>query len=320
MTLRVGINGFGRIGRSVFRILAERPDIDVVCINDLFDNEQLAYLLKYDTVMRIFPREVRSDADFMYVDGIKTHMTAERDPAAIPWSRLGVDYVIESTGVFTSRDKLAKHLTAGAKKVILTVPPKDDIDAMIVMGVNDHTLKSEHRLIEQVLNALERQLEQLGVGKFDAEFFEQALDFFANFADGCHHYKEEVALFPSMERRGMPRESGPIGVMLQEHDWGRACLAGIRQNLEGARAGSSQSMEAIREHAGDYIDLLRQHISKEDNVLFRMAEQVLPPEEVEVLWKEFHNEDNPRVASGVRKRYEEVAEALKARSLAVAAP
>jgi glyceraldehyde 3-phosphate dehydrogenase len=147
MTLRVGINGFGRIGRSVFRILAERPDIDVVCINDLFDNEQLAYLLKYDTVMRIFPREVRSDADFMYVDGIKTHMTAERDPAAIPWSRLGVDYVIESTGVFTSREKLAKHLTAGAKKVILTVPPKDDIDAMIVMGVNDHTLKPEHRLV-----------------------------------------------------------------------------------------------------------------------------------------------------------------------------
>src|SRR6476660_4340611 len=145
--IRVGINGFGRIGRSVFRILAERPDVQVVAINDLFENEQLAYLLKYDTMMGVFPREVASDADALYVDGKKVVMTAERDPAAIPWGDLGVEIVIESTGVFTRREQLQKHLTAGAKRVILTVPAKDEIDATIVVGVNDETLKATDRLV-----------------------------------------------------------------------------------------------------------------------------------------------------------------------------
>jgi len=148
--IRVGINGFGRIGRSVFRILADREDIEVVAINDLFENEQLAYLLKYDTMMGVFPQEVTSDADALYVggkDGKKIVMTAERDPAAIPWGDLGVEIVIESTGVFTKRAQLEKHLVGGAKRVILTVPASDEIDATIVVGVNDETLKPTDRLV-----------------------------------------------------------------------------------------------------------------------------------------------------------------------------
>ncbi len=145
--IRVGINGFGRIGRSVFRILDGREDIQVAAINDLFENEQLAYLLKYDTMMGVFPREVSSDEGALYVDGEKVVMTAERDPAAIPWGELGVDIVIESTGVFTRREQLAKHLQGGARKVILTVPAKDEIDATIVVGVNDETLKPTDRLV-----------------------------------------------------------------------------------------------------------------------------------------------------------------------------
>jgi len=145
--IRVGINGFGRIGRTVFRILSDRQDVEVVCINDLFDNDQLAYLLKYDTVMRVFPKAVRVEADAMFVDGKKTLMTEERDPAKIPWGKLGVQVVVESTGVMLTREKLEKHLAGGAKRVILTVPPKEEIDAMIVMGVNDDTLKPEHRLV-----------------------------------------------------------------------------------------------------------------------------------------------------------------------------
>jgi glyceraldehyde 3-phosphate dehydrogenase len=147
MTIRVGINGFGRIGRSVFRILSDREDMEVVCVNDLFDNAHLAYLLKYDTVMRVFEKEVSADSDAMYVDGEKVVMTAERDPAKIPWGRLGVEIVVESTGVLTKREKLEPHLTAGAKKVILTVPPKDAIDAMVVVGVNDSKLTREHRIV-----------------------------------------------------------------------------------------------------------------------------------------------------------------------------
>ena len=147
MSVKIGINGFGRIGRSVFRILSDRDDVEVVAINDLFENEQLVYLLKYDTVMGVFPKEVRADDDFMYVDGHKIAMTAEKDPAKIPWGDLGVDIVIESTGVFTQKEQLQKHLDAGARKVILTVPAKGEIDATIVMGVNDDQLKPEHRLV-----------------------------------------------------------------------------------------------------------------------------------------------------------------------------
>ncbi len=145
--IRIGINGFGRIGRSVFRILSERDDMEVVAINDLYENEQLAYLLKWDTLMRVFPKEVSADAEALYVDGKRIEMTAERDPAAIPWGRFKVDIVVESTGVHTKKEALAKHLAAGAKKVILTVPAKDEIDATIVMGVNDDTLKPEHKLV-----------------------------------------------------------------------------------------------------------------------------------------------------------------------------
>jgi glyceraldehyde 3-phosphate dehydrogenase len=147
VTIRVGINGFGRIGRSVFRILSGRDDMEVVCVNDLYDNEQLAYLLKYDTVMRVFQREVTADADAMYVDGRKVVMTEEKDPAKIPWGKLGVEIVVEATGVLTRREKLEPHLAAGAKKVILTVPPKDKVDAMVVVGVNDGDLTSAHRIV-----------------------------------------------------------------------------------------------------------------------------------------------------------------------------
>jgi len=147
VTIRVGINGFGRIGRTVFRILSDRDDVEVAAINDLYDNAHLAYLLKYDTVMRVFHKDVSTDHDTMTVDGKKVLMTEEKDPAKIPWGKLGVDVVVESTGVLLTREKLQGHIAGGAKKVILTVPPKDEIDAMVVIGVNDGMLKPEHRIV-----------------------------------------------------------------------------------------------------------------------------------------------------------------------------
>jgi glyceraldehyde 3-phosphate dehydrogenase len=147
MAIKVGINGFGRIGRSVFRIISDRDDMEVVAINDLFENEQLAYLLKYDTVMGIFDKEVTAGKDTMTVGNERVVMTDHRDPAEIPWKKLGVQIVIESTGVFRNREPLEKHLAAGANKVILTVPAKEEIDATIVIGVNDEQLKPEHRIV-----------------------------------------------------------------------------------------------------------------------------------------------------------------------------
>ncbi|MEL6340437.1 MAG: type I glyceraldehyde-3-phosphate dehydrogenase [Myxococcota bacterium] len=147
MTIKVGINGFGRIGRSVFRVLAERDDIEVVAINDVFPNDVLAYLLKYDTIMGTFERSVSTDQDAMYIDGERVLMTAEREPANLRWKELDVDVVLEATGKFRERADLAKHIAAGADRVLLTVPPKDQVDAMVVMGVNDDVLRTEHAIV-----------------------------------------------------------------------------------------------------------------------------------------------------------------------------
>ena len=145
--MRVGINGFGRIGRSVFRVLNNRDDIKIVAINDIFDKEALTYLLKYDTVMGRFPGEISLDSDILHAGNQKVKLIAEREPAELPWGELGVDVVIESTGIFRMRSQLESHLEAGAKKVILTVPAKDDIDYTIVLGVNHDGLKPEHRIV-----------------------------------------------------------------------------------------------------------------------------------------------------------------------------
>ena len=136
MAIRVGINGFGRIGRNVFRAGIDDPEIEWVAINDLTDADTLAYLLKYDSVHGRFRGEVRADGHDLIVNGRRIKVTAERNPAALPWRDLGVDYVIESTGVFRSRDKAALHLEAGAKKVIITAPAKNE-DITIVLGVNE---------------------------------------------------------------------------------------------------------------------------------------------------------------------------------------
>ena len=145
--VRVGINGFGRIGRSVFRILAGRPNVEVVGINDLFDADRLAYLLRYDTVQGVFDQPVEVAGNGFRVGGRDIRLSAERDPSRLPWDDLGVDVAVESTGVFRTRAQVAQHLEAGAPRVVLTVPAKDEIDAMIVLGVNDDDLGAEHRVV-----------------------------------------------------------------------------------------------------------------------------------------------------------------------------
>lgn len=146
--VRVGINGFGRIGRLVFRVMAERSqDFDIVAINDLSDAKSLALLLKYDSVQGRFPGTVEAGEGALIVNGKTIPITQEKDPANLPWKKLGCKVAVEATGIFTSRDGLQKHIDAGAERVILTAPPKDAIDATIVLGVNDDVLKPSMRLI-----------------------------------------------------------------------------------------------------------------------------------------------------------------------------
>ena len=147
MKVRIGINGFGRIGRSIFRIVDEREDMEVVAINDLFPPRALAYLLRFDTVMGTFEQPIAWENGALIVAGRRIPLSAERDPGRVPWAAAGAAVVIEATGVLRERARLEPHLAAGAKKVILTVPPKDEVDAIVVLGVNDHVLTPAHNIV-----------------------------------------------------------------------------------------------------------------------------------------------------------------------------
>lgn len=166
-------------------------------------------------------------------------------------------------------------------------------------------LMNEHRVIEIVLDSVDRMLDE---GVIDREFMLGAVDFIRNFADGCHHAKEEDHLFPALERAGVPREGGPIGCMLNEHEQGRAYVATIVTNLDAAATGDSAAISAVRRAASGYVALLRMHIQKEDNVLFVMAEQALDPQRKQQLIEAFgHTEDK---TPGKHERYLALAERL----------
>lgn len=145
--MRVAINGFGRIGRSVFRILDETDGVDVVAVNDLFDYDALRYLLNYDTIMGPFGKALRLEDDHFITANTRARLMSEKSPADLPWAEMNIDAVVECTGVFRKRAQLQQHLDAGAKRVILTVPAAEPIDYTVVLGVNDEGLLPEHRII-----------------------------------------------------------------------------------------------------------------------------------------------------------------------------
>ena len=147
MSVKVGINGFGRIGRNFFRAALDNPNIEIVGVNDLTDNETLAHLLKYDSILGRLGRDVQASGDSLSVDGHSFAALAVRNPAELPWGDLGADIVIESTGIFTDAEKAKAHLEAGAKKVIISAPASNE-DITIVMGINDHLYDpAQHTII-----------------------------------------------------------------------------------------------------------------------------------------------------------------------------
>lgn len=149
MSIRLGINGFGRIGRLVFRSILERKskDFDIIAVNDLTDAETLAHLFKYDSVHGTFDGDVSVDGDNLIINGDRFRVLSERDPSQLPWGELGCDVVVESTGFFRTREKAALHLQAGAKKVVISAPASGDVDATVVLGVNDHILTGKEEII-----------------------------------------------------------------------------------------------------------------------------------------------------------------------------
>ncbi|MEM1054116.1 MAG: type I glyceraldehyde-3-phosphate dehydrogenase [Bacteroidota bacterium] len=149
MAIKIGINGFGRIGRLVFRSILERgdTDFDIVAVNDLTDAATLAHLFKYDSIHGIFPGDVTAEGDELIINGDRFKVFSERDPANLPWGDLGTDVVIESTGVFRTREKAALHLQGGAKKVVISAPASGAVDATVVMGVNDDILTGDEEIV-----------------------------------------------------------------------------------------------------------------------------------------------------------------------------
>jgi len=150
MAVKVGINGYGRIGRNVLRALYEsgrEKEIQIVAINDLCDSQSNAHLTKYDTAHGKFPGTVSVDGDSIIVNGDRIKVTAQRDPAQIPWGPMGADFVLECTGFFTTKADAGKHLHGGAKKVVISAPGGKDVDATIVYGVNHQVLKASHTVI-----------------------------------------------------------------------------------------------------------------------------------------------------------------------------
>jgi glyceraldehyde 3-phosphate dehydrogenase len=256
MAIQVGINGFGRIGRSVLRILSERDEITVVAINDLFENEQLAYLLKYDTVMGVFSKEVSTDKQAMYMDGEKIAMLAHRDPADIPWQDLGVQFVIESTGIFTDRASLERHVAAGAQKVILTVPASDEIDATVVMGVNDEQLRPEHRIVSNA-SCTTNCLAPI------AKILDQAFGIEEGFITTVHAYTNDQRLADVPHKDF--RRSRAAGVNIIPTTTGAARAVGkVLPQLQGKLDGLAMRVPVPDGSIVDLVCRLRNQVSCED--------------------------------------------------------
>jgi hemerythrin-like domain-containing protein len=174
-------------------------------------------------------------------------------------------------------------------------------------------LMSEHRIIERVITAVENGAQRLESGQpIRPEFFLDASDFIKGFADGCHHKKEEGVLFKTMEQAGIPVEGGPIGMMLYEHEQGRAFTAGMRRAALRLQSGDASAASAVAENAHGYAQLLRQHIQKEDTILFPMADQFVPPSHQDQVLDGFEHVEHEETGAGVHEKYLALAERLEA--------
>jgi len=170
----------------------------------------------------------------------------------------------------------------------------------------------EHRVIERVLEVLQVGADKLESGELiRPEFFLDAADFIKGFADGCHHKKEEGVLFPKMEQQGIPSQGGPIGVMLSEHQMGRVYTKSMREGAERLLAGDGTAQAEVVKSARNYVELLQQHIFKEDNILFPMANRVIPPAEQEQVWEDFEHVEHEETGEGVHEKYLALAEKLE---------
>ncbi len=263
---QVGINGFGRIGRLVFRALLEKPGISIRQVNDITDPATLAHLLKYDSVHGRFPYPISVEGDYLIVKGQRILITAEKDPSQLGWDRAGVEIVIESTGKFTDGAEARKHLSAGAKKVIISAPASGDIDATVVLGVNDHILTPSMQVISNAsctTNCLAPMVKVLD----DAFGVEQG------FMNTVHAYTADQRLQDAPHKD--LRRARAAAVNIVPTTTGAAKAVGlVLPHLKGKLDGIALRVPVQDGSVTDFVAILKKAPSKEEvNAAFKAAAQ-----------------------------------------------
>lgn len=256
MAIKIGINGFGRIGRLVMRRMLEKGGFDIIAINDLADAKTMATLFKYDSVHRQFPGDVKVTESGFNINGKDVLYTSEKDPLNLGWDKKGVDIVLESTGVFTTKEKLSMHLKAGAKKVILSAPPKDDIDAIVVMGVNDEILKPEHKIISNAsctTNCLAPMVKVL----------EDNFGIEKGFMTTVHAYTNDQVMLDQPHKDLRRARAGAVSII--PTTTGAAKSVGkVLPNLKGKLDGFSLRVPVPDGSITDFVAILKKEVTKEE--------------------------------------------------------
>ncbi|HET9300703.1 MAG TPA: type I glyceraldehyde-3-phosphate dehydrogenase [Candidatus Polarisedimenticolaceae bacterium] len=264
MSIRIGIMGFGRIGRNVFRILYPRDDIEIVAIADVADPKALEYLLKFDTVHGRFQEPVWVTDGAMYAKGRQIRMLQRRAPGDVDWGAMGVDIVIEATGQFRRRELLEKHLQMGAKRVILTVPPRDDIDAIVVMGVNEHVLNENTRIVSNAsctANALTPILKILN----------DAFGVDRGFMTTVHAYTNDLRLadVPHSDKR---RSRSAVENIIPTETWSPLAVERILPELKGKLDGMALNVPVPDGSNVDLVTMMSRDVTAgEVNEVVRSA-------------------------------------------------
>lgn len=266
MAIKIGINGFGRIGRLVFKRMMAIGGFEVVAINDITDAKTLAHLLKYDSVHGKYPGEIKATDNSITVNGKEIKVLAEKDPANLPWKALGVDIAVDSTGIFTKREKLELHLKAGAKKVVLTAPPKDDLDAMIVLGVNDEVLKPEHKIISNAsctTNCLAPMVKVLD----DAFGVKKGL------MNTIHSYTNDQVMLDQPHKDLRRARAGAVSIIPTTTGAAKA-VAKVLPHLKGKLDGFSLRVPTPDGSITDFVCELNKEATKEEiNAAFKKASE-----------------------------------------------
>jgi glyceraldehyde 3-phosphate dehydrogenase len=256
MSLKIGINGFGRIGRLVFKRMMQTGGFDLVAINDLTDPKTLTHLLKYDSIHGKFPGELIPAETGFKLNGKNVLITSEKDPLKLDWAGKGVDIVIESTGVFSSKEKLQMHITAGAKKVILTAPPKDDLDAIIVLGVNDEVLKPEHKIISNAsctTNCLAPM----------AKVLDENFGIVKGFMNTIHSYTNDQVMLDQPHKDLRRARAGAVNIIPTTTGAAKA-VGKVLPHLKGKLDGFSLRVPTPDGSITDFTAILSKDVTKEE--------------------------------------------------------